>query len=300
MKEKLDLKIKRLIKKTISNFIPEKILMLSYTYFLRISKKNIKVRREVFKFEIHLTEHCNLNCKYCNHFSSLAEKEFLDIKTFERDLDRISELTNRQIELVDLLGGEPLLHPRIIEILDLPRKYFDSGKICIVTNGTLLLKQPDEFWQACKRNAIEIRISYYPIKLDRPAIKKKAKKHAVTIRYMGGGVKTMYRVPLDLGGTQNAKDSFSRCYWANNSVYLENGKVYACPLIPNSRHFNRYFNQNLQISATDYIDIYKVKNIDEIFDFLCKPVPFCRYCNLKGTVFGLKWEHSKKEISEWV
>ncbi|WP_242003149.1 hypothetical protein [Brachyspira aalborgi] len=29
--------------------------------------------------EIHLAEHCNLNCQCCSHFSNLAEPEFANI-----------------------------------------------------------------------------------------------------------------------------------------------------------------------------------------------------------------------------
>jgi ABC-2 type transport system ATP-binding protein len=44
-------------------------------------------------FEIHLTEHCNLNCKGCFHFSCIAEEEYLTKEEFERDISRISELS---------------------------------------------------------------------------------------------------------------------------------------------------------------------------------------------------------------
>ena len=33
-----------------------------------------------FWLEVHLAEHCNLNCKGCSHFSPLAEKEFIEEK----------------------------------------------------------------------------------------------------------------------------------------------------------------------------------------------------------------------------
>jgi MoaA/NifB/PqqE/SkfB family radical SAM enzyme len=299
MKEKLSLKVKHYINKQIRNLIPEKILMPNYIRFMKILRINLK-KRKLLRFEVHLAEHCNLNCKYCSHFSSLAEKEFLNIETFERDLARISELTGRKIERIILLGGEPLLHPQLMEFLNIPKKYFDIGNIAITTNGILLLKQPDEFWKTCKRNNINIWISYYPIKIDRFAINNMAKSYGVTVRYMGGGVKTMYRAPLDLNGTQNVKDSFLRCFLANDCYFLEKGKMYPCPVVPNSRHFNRYFNQNLQVSANDYIDIYKIQSIDELFNWGNKPVPFCRYCNLRGTIYGLKWDISKKEMSEWV
>jgi hypothetical protein len=53
------------------------------------------------------------------------------------------------------------------------------------------------------------------------------------------------------------------------------------------------------VTEKDYINIYKVDTIKEIVSFLHNPVPFCRYCNLNDSTYGIEWEVSKKEISEW-
>ena len=45
------------------------------------------------KFEVHIVEHCNLNCKQCEHFSPLAEKSYLPVERYERDCRRLSELS---------------------------------------------------------------------------------------------------------------------------------------------------------------------------------------------------------------
>jgi hypothetical protein len=63
--------------------------------------------------------------------------------------------------------------------------------------------------------------------------------------------------------------------------------------------FNKYFNQNIEVSENDYIDIYKANNLNEIVHFLCKAMPFCRYCKLDDWQIGVEWGVSKKEISEW-
>jgi hypothetical protein len=42
-----------------------------------------------------------------------------------------------------------------------------------------------------------------------------------------------------------------------------------------------------------------VKNIDEILFFICKPMPFCSFCNQKGIIWDIGYGVSKKEISEW-
>ena len=55
--------------------------------------------------EIQLAEHCNLNCFGCNHFSQIAQKEFLSLETFTKDLTRLSEISKGLIRRLMLLGG---------------------------------------------------------------------------------------------------------------------------------------------------------------------------------------------------
>ena len=110
----------------------------------------------------------------------------------------------------------------------------------------------------------------------------------------------MHKIPLNLNGTEDIRTSFELCYKSNYCIMLDEGKIYTCSTIPYIKHFNKYFGTNLEVSENDYIDIYSVENVEEIFDFLCKPMPFCRYCNVKGLVYNIKWGKSKKEISEWI
>jgi MoaA/NifB/PqqE/SkfB family radical SAM enzyme len=281
------------LKKLVKRFIPESILAYRYSYL------QLK-RRKVLKFEVHVTDHCNLNCKGCDHFSPLAEENYLNVDFFERDCARISILTKGQVQSVTLLGGEPLLHPRLTDLFSIIRKYFDNTSVNILTNGTLLLQQTDDFWTSCKKYNIKINITRYPIKIDHNKIESLAKQYSVDLGYTGGLIKEMWRIPFDINGVQNVKYNFKKCFRANVCIFLQDGKLYTCPMIPCIKHFNKYFNQDLHVSENDYLDIYRVKSIDEIFDFLCKPIPFCRYCNYKEAVMGgIKWSISKKDISEW-
>ena len=89
-----------------------------------------KMPWSLLRFEVHLTDKCNLNCAGCIHFSSLCnETNLLDIITYKSDCQRISELTNGRIADIRLLGGEPLLHPDIKDFLVLTRKYFPEINI---------------------------------------------------------------------------------------------------------------------------------------------------------------------------
>ena len=199
------------------------------------------------------------------------------------------------------MGGEPLLHPQLIEILKISRQFFNGDNyVEIVTNGILLPKQSAEFWQVCKENRIRVFISKYPIKLDMELIEKTAKQFSVDI--ILSDKESDWRVkPLDLTGSQNKKRSFILCNEGEKCIQLEEGKLFTCAQTAYIRHFNKYFGTNLEVTEDDYISVYEKHTIDEILRFLSKPKPFCRYCIIGygGGKFCRPWEMSHKSITEW-
>lgn len=100
---------------------------------------------------VNICDHCNLNCRGCDHFSPIADARFLDPKNIKKDLSQMRKILNEDVELVSVMGGEPLLHPQLDEILDAAREVFPHTDIWLSTNGILLLKQTDEFWNCCKK-----------------------------------------------------------------------------------------------------------------------------------------------------
>lgn len=254
-------------------------------------------------FCVHIVEHCNLKCQFCDHFAPLAEEKFADIKIFEKDFSRLSDLFNAKVDCIGLMGGEPLLHPHLNDFLYVARKYFPKTTLQLYTNGILLLNQSDDFWEACRNNDIIIVNTKYPIKLDFDKIIEVAKKHYVKYGYfdgLGKVSKTSSHIPLDLEGKQNKHINFINCYHANSCCFLaERGKLLTCSVAPNIKHFNKFFNKNIPLTNDDYIDIYKAKKSDEIMSFLCRPIPFCKFCYVKKRTFGHEWKKSKKYIKEW-
>jgi MoaA/NifB/PqqE/SkfB family radical SAM enzyme len=265
---------------------------------LLVSNKKIT---GVFPVEVHVTEHCNLNCKGCSHFSCLAEEEYLDPADFESDCKKLSGITGK-LFVFKLLGGEPLLHPRITELNTIARKYFPKTPIQISTNGLLLTTKPEEFWINCHDNNIGILISQYPIKLDKEKIKKLGKKYKVRIQYVGSTNRDrMMKMPLDLSGGQNTAQSYKNCIMSwGMCVTLREGKIFSCAVAAHIKLFNKYFNQNLAVTDADFVSLDKINSKKELLEYLCKPIPFCRYCRTKENTFGEIWDVSKKEITEWV
>jgi len=288
-----------------TNNIIQKLKMNLYKqllgFYVRITAPFRLRPRKKLRFEIDIAANCNLNCKCCFHFSPLIDNNYVNIEELEKDFSRLSELTGRKIENIDLMGGEPLLHPEINKITQISRKYFD-GNINIVTNGILLTKMNEEFWQSCKENKISILVTSYPIKLDRKHIKKTAMLYSVKLkmRMQVMNVHTWCRLPKDIQGKQNIKDSFKNCLIANFCISLKNGKLATCCLPFVADYFNNFYDKKFITEENDYIDIYSAKNIEEIYEFLSKPIPFCRYCKIRQSEYGIKWGISKKDIHEWI
>ncbi|MEI0670056.1 radical SAM protein [Brachyspira pulli] len=279
----------------VENNINNKYLVL----YNKIKKTTPKTNIDFI--EIHLAEHCNLNCYSCSHFSQLAKEKYYDIDIFKNDIERLYELTNGIINRFHLMGGEPLLNKNCKDYFYIVRKYFKNSSIWLVTNGILLPKQDESFWLSCQKNNIEIHPTKYPINIDWEKIKQLCYHYNIPlIFYNNENVeKESRKNVIDLYGKMDSFDNFLNCGLATNCIALNNGKIFPCGISSNIWHFNEYFNKHLEITEYDYIDIYKTNNYKEILEFLSKPIPFCRYCNITKWHGIGKWETSKRNIEEY-
>jgi molybdenum cofactor biosynthesis enzyme MoaA len=114
---------------------------------LKINAKKCHLPLQSLVMGVYAAQHCNLNCKCCTAFSPIAEEHFLDIETYKNDMENLSKLTSQKLASFYVTGGEPLLHPHITEIFDIAREYFPETPISFMTNGLLLLKIPEMFWE---------------------------------------------------------------------------------------------------------------------------------------------------------
>jgi MoaA/NifB/PqqE/SkfB family radical SAM enzyme len=297
--------ILRFFRDNIIKIIPEKSPLFKGLCLIgfRIAARKKHALRTSMKIDIPAVEHCNLSCKCCTAFGPLAKESFLDVETYRKDMEKLAVLTGNQLDSICFTGGEPLLHPRLLEMFDIARSYFPNTELSFMTNGVLLLKMENTFWDNCERNDVCISLSRYPIKLDIDNIKKTAEAHNIRFDYVGGSntpVKAMWKYPLDMEGKQPLSRSFNICNQVNSCIRMKDGKIYPCNTIACIEHFNNYFAKNLEVTKEDVITMKDVNNIREIYEFLAKPKPFCKYCNRKGIQFGIEWSVSKKDISEWV
>lgn len=253
---------------------------------------------------LNILEHCNLNCKGCDHFAPIASKKEIALAAIEKDLKRFSEIMCQDVKIIGIMGGEPLLHPELPEIIFAVRNYFPHTRIQVDTNGLLLLKQQETFWKSCRVNHAVIVCTKYPISLDYDAIMEKCREQQVEFEYYGDEKveKVLYKIPLDLKGEQDERESFANCFHANHCVTLEEGKVFPCTVAPNVHIFNeKYGTTNIKLCEDDYLDIYDEHlTKHRILEFVSQPIPFCRFCDVAHRSYGHVWERSRQEMAEWV
>ena len=89
------------------------------------------------KFYIEITNVCNLSCNFCPQTGRVPE--FMSIETFSKILDQIKPHTDY---IYFHVKGEPLLHPKLNDFLDL--SYKKGFKVNITTNGTLIKSVKDK------------------------------------------------------------------------------------------------------------------------------------------------------------
>ncbi len=221
------------------------------------------------------------------------------------------------------IGGEPLLNPDLVKIINKTKELFPNAPRDILTNGILLDRMGDDFWKAIKNANVRFGITKYPINIDLTKAEKIAKKYGINFHYdivkseriFDYNTKTvLYENPdkedgfdwskniLDLTGSQNWVEKRFTCPHRGINTYAR-GNIYYCYVHAYINAFIDYFKAKIPITKDDYIKIADVNSIEEIDNFLSKPKPLCRFCKqCHNTCYGgnaLEWDFSKRNITEW-
>ena len=133
------------------------------------------------KLDVQVCDHCNLRCAGCLHFAPLAEERFLDVDEYERDLSRLASIDGIEgyFGTVVLMGGEPLLHPRIADIVRVTRARLPGQDVVLCTNGLLLRRMGDGLWRALAECDVGLLISPYPLRVDYEGLAALARERGV-------------------------------------------------------------------------------------------------------------------------
>lgn len=128
-------------------------------------KRGIRLKK-FKKVYLEITSVCNLACTFCP--PTLRPKQFISLEDYAKRLDQIKPHTNYVYLHVK---GEPLLHPKIDQLLDI--SYEKGFKVHITTNGTLISKKGDKIIDKPALRQINFSLHSYD---GNPALKNQRDK----------------------------------------------------------------------------------------------------------------------------
>src|SRR6476659_2820238 len=116
----------------------------------------IFLMRAPLEAQLIATRRCNLKCGYCTEFDSISRPIPIDVLKV-----RIDALHRLHVANITILGGEPLLHPQIDEIVSYANR---KSQVLIFTNGLLLTKNINERINNSGLN--KMQVSFYTLRPD--------------------------------------------------------------------------------------------------------------------------------------
>lgn len=259
------------------------------------------MNRNNFGVEYHLVDSCNLNCAGCSHYSSLIDdKKIVPLEFIIKDLTLLKDKVRDKLRWLRLLGGEPLLHPDIKDCLKGIRELFPKTQISMVTNGILLKSMDQEFYDTCLDCNIEIAITDYRIVKNLSSIIIEMRKSGIRTRYYKNPSIWHYQ---HIRLTSERINCLNKCLYKNICNNYRDGKIYLCPHIAYIEYFNKYFNKDIILDESDFIELKDIGSFDELIENLNDSKPnFCyQYCNYYDKEHPIKgkWDKTKKDINEF-
>lgn len=232
-------------------------------------------RIQTRSLEAHIVDHCNLTCVECCSLSPLLPAWTAEPAALIADLTRAARVI--QPRVFKLVGGEPTLHPELITILRGVRATGIAPTISVTTNGLLLGRLPDAFWEEVDA----LTISLYPKPRLAPAlvthIETQAARFGVTLnwKHQTQFVRmTRDSVSHDLAETQAI---YHDCWLRERCHLLRDGIFYTCTRPPHMQTLQRGKND----FTHDGIPLHDGASLgEEIHAYLLRETPLqaCFHC----------------------
>ena len=95
------------------------------------------------KIDFDITTRCTLKCKHCSNLMPQFRKfghYDMTFNDFKEDIDALLNAV-REIKIIQIIGGEPLLHPELGKMVEYAASKENIGNIKIITNATVVPNQ---------------------------------------------------------------------------------------------------------------------------------------------------------------
>ncbi len=230
--------------------------------------------------EYNLTEHCNLRCRGCGHASPLLPEKFASLDSFRTDLEALAAVFHS--DEIRIVGGEPLLHPQLLDFLREARRIDVADRIILYTNGVLLHKAPIELW----RLVDEIYLSIYPgvrRRLDESECARICRENGVKLTVFRAAQFEQMTINNRIDDVELVQAIFDNCKQrAETSCHtLYEGRFYKCPVAAFSEARLARSGIRFQDHASDWVDFRNgATRAEDLEAYLSsdRPLTACSFC----------------------
>ena len=255
--------------------------------------------------EIYITNECNLTCSNCNRYNNYNFSGHYDWREQQHALqswgDRVSA------RLITIIGGEPFLHPELLDWVNLIRSAWPNTPINIQTNGTV--KHPD-IETILKTDNFGIYVSAH-----HPGLIKQIKKtNSRFVLKPNGEIKPNVALETDFSdcalidkhsyfevhNSNNIVESFQACTMKYSHTILR-GRLYKCPMVAILPEFQEQFDLRLTQEQQELLDSYQPLFYDcndtDLEKFLVgehSPISQCKLCPSSYVTTKITFDTSRK------
>jgi hypothetical protein len=112
---------------------------------------------KISRLDVMIAYSCNISCQGCISISDRKRSGVEPLENLLQDLQRWQDYL--EPEVTTIFGGEPCLHPKLIELAQAIRRTWPNTVIRLITNGYLLDNFDSSHW--FELGALEIQISVH-------------------------------------------------------------------------------------------------------------------------------------------
>lgn len=245
------------------------------------------------RLDLMIAYSCNLSCRGCISISDRQRDGVEPYQKLQQSIVHWSKLISPDV--VSLFGGEPLLHPRLFDVIRLVREHWNHATIRLITNGYLLTRFDPKSW--FEFNNFEMQVSLHRLdhrKLLQDEVAKIIRcRHPWTVRsfdeadhkqlsWQYDSIKIYFSifkdfvVPYQAQGQKilpwrsDPADAHKIC-GAPNTPVLHRGKLYKCPAVANA----------IELAKENWFNYHPVEDLTGLQDFvdrIGKPETVCGQC----------------------
>lgn len=111
---------------------------------------NLAIHRSPLEAQLIVTRRCNLSCGYCTEYDNVSPP--IPVPVLKERIDALHRL---RVINISMLGGEPMMHPELPEIIQYANRY---SQVSVTTNGFLITEKSIDALNAVDLQNMEVSI----------------------------------------------------------------------------------------------------------------------------------------------